>query len=153
MLTRIYLKSIVFLLILTVCGKLVAGLGEAPGLDEPDRVFKFASNREVLIFAAALESAVAVLIVSPRLSYSLAIASVAWLGTVLLFYRSMLWASGYKGTCDCLGNLIQALHLTHKEADFIAKGILAYLLVGSYILLVMEWRSRTRYKILASSTD
>ena len=32
------------------------------------------------------------------------------------------------------------LHLSHRAADNILKGVLAYLLIGSYLLLFLEWR-------------
>jgi hypothetical protein len=39
-----------------------------------------------------------------------------------------------------LGSLTSALHLSEKAADNIMKVVLAYLLIGSYGLLLWQWR-------------
>jgi hypothetical protein len=39
-----------------------------------------------------------------------------------------------------MGNLTDLLHLSPRAADNIMKGVLAFLLVGSYGILLQEWR-------------
>ena len=39
-----------------------------------------------------------------------------------------------------MGSLAGVLHLSDRAADNIMKGVLAYLLVGSYAILFCEWR-------------
>jgi hypothetical protein len=39
-----------------------------------------------------------------------------------------------------MGSLTSALHLSEKAADNIMKVVLAYLLIGSYGLLLWQWR-------------
>jgi hypothetical protein len=137
MLTRAYLKSAAFLLILTGVGKLVMAFGAAPVLDKPSPLLSFVSNRQLLLFAIGLEIAVAVLVLvlSRHVKAPFALASVAWLATVFLAYRAILAISGFQGYCDCLGSLGDALYLSPKAANWIAWGVLLYLLVGSYGLL------------------
>jgi hypothetical protein len=65
---------------------------------------------------------------------------VAWLATNFLVYRIGLWWVGWRKPCGCLGNLTDALHLSPQSADTIMKGLLAYLLIGSYALLIRDWR-------------
>ena len=60
--------------------------------------------------------------------------------TNLLAYRLGLWWLGWHSPCDCLGNIIDALHISPQLADNIMKGVLAYLLIGSYGLLIWQWR-------------
>ncbi len=67
---------------------------------------------------------------------------VAWLATNFLVYRLGLWWMGWHRPCGCMGSLSSALHLSEKAADNIMKGVLAYLLLGSYGLLVWQWRQR-----------
>jgi hypothetical protein len=43
-----------------------------------------------------------------------------------------------------MGSLTSALHLSEKAADNIMKVVLAYLLIGSYGLLLWQWRKRDR---------
>jgi len=45
--------------------------------------------------------------------------------------------------CSCLGNLTDALHIRPETADNIMKLLLAYMLIGSYGLLIWQ-RSRRR---------
>ncbi len=74
----------------------------------------------------------------------LATALIAWLATNFLVYRLGLWWMDWKRPCGCLGNLTDALHISPQTADNISKGLLAYLLIGSYGLLIWQWRQRKR---------
>jgi hypothetical protein len=65
---------------------------------------------------------------------------VAWFATDLLLYRLGLRWMGWHKPCSCLGNLTDALHLSPQLADNVMKVVLAYLLLGSYGLLIWHWR-------------
>ena len=65
---------------------------------------------------------------------------VAWIATGFLVYRLGLWFIGWQHPCGCMGSLAGMLHLSDHAADNIMKGILALLLVGSYLLLYLDWR-------------
>ena len=136
MLTRIYLKSTALLLVFTAVSKLMASLGGAEVLNQPSPVFGAISNRQILVGAASLEVFVSI-VVWVRLDRGLwAPALVLALGTLFLAYRLALWALDFRGYCGCLGTLGDALHLNEGQANFITRGILLYLLVGSYLLVV-----------------
>jgi hypothetical protein len=138
MISRIYLKSVVLLLVLTACSKLVMALGSAPVLREPGpAIFDFVSNRSLLLLASALELAVAYLYLKGK-SATVVLASVAGLASVFVAYRICLWLYDFHGYCDCLGSLTDTLNLNQQQAIMVSEGILAYLLVGSYALLIMR---------------
>lgn len=136
MLVRIYLRSVAGLLLLTAAGKLVMAFGQARALDLASPVFGFLSNRELICLAAGLEVAVAVLLLFGRSALRVALWAVACLATAFLGYRFMLWATGFHGYCECLGNLSDGLSLRPEQAEAIAWGILMYFVVGSYGFLV-----------------
>jgi hypothetical protein len=69
------------------------------------------------------------------------LSAVAWIGTVFLCYRIGLWAVAYEGECSCLGHLADPLGVSPSTADWVAKGMLAYLLAGSACFLWL-WRRR-----------
>ena len=69
---------------------------------------------------------------------TLALGLVAWLSTNFVIYRLGLWWMGWKKPCSCLGNLTDALHISPQTADNIMKVLLAYLLIGSYGLLLVR---------------
>jgi hypothetical protein len=73
-------------------------------------------------------------------SQKLALGLIAWLATNFVVYRLGLWWMEWKKPCSCVGNLTDALHLSPQLADSIMKVILAYLLIGSYGLLIWQWR-------------
>lgn len=75
---------------------------------------------------------------------TLALGLVAWMSTNFVVYRIGLWWMGWKKPCSCLGNLTDALHITPQTADNIMKVLLAYLLIGSYGLLIWQWRAGRR---------
>jgi hypothetical protein len=70
----------------------------------------------------------------------LATVLVAWLATNFLVYRLGLWWMGWHRPCGCMGKLTDALHISEHTADNIMKVVLAYLLIGSYGLLLWQWR-------------
>jgi hypothetical protein len=65
---------------------------------------------------------------------------VAWLATNFLVYRLGLWWMGWHRPCGCMGKLSDALHISEQTADNLMKVVLAYLLIGSYGLLLWQWR-------------
>lgn len=69
----------------------------------------------------------------------LAVLLVAWLATNFLTYRVGLWWMGWHRPCGCLGSLTDALHISPQTADNIMKVVLAYLLIGSYGILIRSW--------------
>jgi len=66
----------------------------------------------------------------------LGLSIVAWLATNLAVYRLLMLASGWKAPCPCLGSLTGKLPISTRTASTISGLVLAYLLVGSYALLV-----------------
>lgn len=71
---------------------------------------------------------------------------VAWLATSFVVYRLGLWWINWHLPCHCLGNLTDALHISPQLADSIMKGVLAYLLIGSYGILIWQWRQERAQK-------
>ena len=58
---------------------------------------------------------------------------------------SLLRGKQAGGRCGCFGNLIPqtgTLRISPQVADKIKKVVLAYLLIGSYGLLIWEWRAK-----------
>jgi hypothetical protein len=80
-------------------------------------------------------------------SQKLKLGLIAWLATSFVVYRLGLWWMGWKKPCGCLGNLTDALHLSPQAADSLMKVILAYLLIGSYGLLIWRWRQGRQAKL------
>jgi hypothetical protein len=74
--------------------------------------------------------------------HALSVMLVAWLSTNFLVYRVGLWWMGWKKPCGCLGNLTDALGITPQTADRISMVLLAYLLIGSGLVLLWQWRQR-----------
>ena len=72
---------------------------------------------------------------------------IAWLTTSFLVYRIGLWSMNWHRPCACLGNLTDALHISPQVADNIMKGVLAYLLIGSYGILFWQWRQGRAQKV------
>ncbi len=96
------------------------------------------SFRHLMLGAGIIE----VLIVGVCLfskSQILALSFMSWLATSFFVYRiGFLWVGWHK-PCGCMGNLTDALHIPPQTADTTIKFILAYLLIGSYGLLLNQW--------------
>lgn len=86
--------------------------------------------------AVAIEMVVA-LICCWRFSVGFKVRAIAWLATLFSSYRFGLWWVGYKKPCSCLGSLTAALRVSAEASDIIAMVILAYLLIGSWSLVII----------------
>jgi hypothetical protein len=78
---------------------------------------------------------------------ALALGLVAWISSNFVVYRLGLWWMHWHRPCNCLGNLTDALHISPQTADNIMKVLLAYLLIGSYGLLLWRWRMNHRLEM------
>jgi len=68
-------------------------------------------------------------------------------------YRLGLWWMHWHRPCSCLGNLTDALHISPQVADNVMKVLLAYLLIGSYGLLIWKrWLERKTVAVIASGS-
>ena len=102
-----------------------------------DPIFGVQFNYLMLAVGVA-ELAIAAVYFFPKAS-RVATLLVAWMVTGFLIYLVGLWWMEWKKPCGCLGDITDALHLSPQAADMITKVLLAYLLVGSYGVLIWEW--------------
>jgi methylamine utilization protein MauE len=142
---RFFSYSAGILLSATAMAKLISAAGSAQILEFPDPILAM-PFRDVFWIVGFVELVVAFMCFSKQ-SPALQAGAVAWLATNFVAYRfGLLWLGNHK-PCPCLGNLTGALHISTKAADFIMNGILAYLLVGSYTMLLYLWKQRRRAPI------
>jgi hypothetical protein len=122
----------------TALAKALSAIGPARALDTLDPLIGI-PFRQLLLLVGLAELLVAFFcLFTDKRRFSLL--AVAWISTNFLVYRIGLWAVGWHHPCACMGSLAGALHLSDQAADNIMKGILAFMLVGSYLLLFSKWR-------------
>ena len=125
---------------ITGLGKAFSAIGPARALDVPDPLIGI-PFRQLMLLVGLAELLIAFFcLFSDRRRFSLL--TVAWLSTNFLVYRLGLWFIGWHRPCGCMGNLTDLLHLSPRAADNIMKGVLAFLLVGSYGILLWQWSQR-----------
>jgi hypothetical protein len=137
-----FLKTGAVVLTVTGLAKVFAATGPARALDVPDPILGL-SFRHLLLLVGLAELFIAFFCTFTD-KRSLSVAAIAWLSTNFLLYRLGLWWMGWHKPCGCLGNLTDALRISPETADLIAKVILVYLILGSYALLVWEWRQHRK---------
>ena len=121
----------------TGLGKTLSAIGPARLLDTPDPLIGIAF-RQLLLLVGLGELLIAFFcLFSNKRRFNVLL--VAWLSTNFLVYRLGLWLIGWHHPCGCMGSLAGTLHLSDQAADNIMKGVLAYLLIGSYGILLWEW--------------
>ncbi len=125
-------------LALTGIAKIWSGLGNSKLLAVVDPIVGIKFGQLMLGLGVAEIVIALVCFFSKR--EMLALGLVAWLSTNFVVYRLGLWWMNWKSPCGCLGNLTDALHISPQTADNIMKMVLAYLLIGSYGLLIWQWR-------------
>jgi hypothetical protein len=133
-----FLKSVGVVLFVTGLGKAFSAIGTARALDTADPLIGI-PFRQLLLLVGLAELLVAFfcLFTGRR---GLSVWLVGWLSSNFLVYRLGLWFIGWHRPCACMGSLAGMLHLSDTAADNIMKGVLAYLLIGSYGILLWEWR-------------
>ena len=124
-------------LLFAALAKLISSLGSARILQNADPIFAI-SFRSLFCVASFVESAVALVCFFSKRT-TLQACLVAWLATSFLVYRLALVWIGYRQPCPCLGHLTDALHIPVQISETAMKSILAYLLTGSYAILVWLW--------------
>jgi hypothetical protein len=135
-----FLRSSACILLLTGLAKLLTFTGKARilAIDDPIMGVTFA---HLMFIAGLIELSIAIsCMISKR--HNLALFLIAWLATGLTLYRLGLWMVGWHRPCSCLGNLTDAIRVSPQVADNVMKGVLAYLLVGSYGILFHQWWKR-----------
>jgi hypothetical protein len=136
----VFSSGILFLL--TAGAKLISVTGTARVLNNLDPVFLI-PFRHLLCIVAAIELIIAAICFFGK-NQKLQAGLIAMLATNFILYRFALYWQGYFKTCNCLGNLTDALHIPPQTADTTMKIILAYLLIGSYASLFWVWRQRKK---------
>jgi hypothetical protein len=128
------------ILAITGIAKIWSGLGNSKLLAVVDPIIGIKFGQLMLAVGAAEIAIALVCFFSKR--QTLALGLVAWMSTNFVLYRLGLWWMNWKSPCGCLGNLTDALHISPVVADNIMKVLLTYLLIGSYGLLMWQWKQR-----------
>jgi hypothetical protein len=134
----IWLRCVIFfsgvLLAATALAKLISSMGETESLHAHDPITGL-PFRAILICVSVVEGVIAWICFQPQ-RLLLQATSIAWMSTILLIYRVSLLLIGYSRPCKCLGDLTDVLHISQNFADKIMIGILLYLLLVGYGLLI-----------------
>ncbi len=125
------------ILAITGIAKIWSGLGNSKFLAVVDPIIGIKFG-QLMLAVATVEISIALICFFNK-KQTMVLALVAWLSTTFLFYRIGMWWMNWKSPCGCLGNLTDALHISPQTADGIMKAVLAYLLIGSYFLLIRQW--------------
>lgn len=135
---RWFLRAAGALLFGTGLAKAFSAIGSARALDTLDPLIGI-PFRQLFLLVGLTELLIAFFcIFTDKRRASLL--AVAWISTNFLVYRIGLWCIGWHHPCGCMGNLAGMLHLSDRAADNIMKGVLAFLLVGSYAILLWQWQ-------------
>jgi hypothetical protein len=125
---------------ITGIAKVWSGLGNSKFLAVADPIIGLKFGQLMLTVGMA-EIAIALFCFFSQ-RQTVALGLVAWMSTNFVVYRLGLWWMHWHRPCNCLGNLTDALHISPQAADNIMKVLLAYLLIGSYGLLLWQWKQQ-----------
>lgn len=97
--------------------------------------------RQLLLLVGLVELFIAIFCIFTD-KRRLSLLAVTWISTNFLVYRLGLWFIGWHRPCGRMGNLTDLPHISPRLADNMMKGVLAYLLLGSYGILLWQWRQQ-----------
>ncbi len=135
---RFFICSAGALLILVAMAKIASSFGRVAALNVRDPLFNV-PFRYLFLIVGYIEMTIGVICFAGR-GMGLKVGLLCCLATSFLVYRIGLGWIGYHGPCHCLGNLTDQLHISAELADNVMKGILGYLLIGSYACIVGLWK-------------
>jgi hypothetical protein len=148
---RLFLLTAGVALAATGLAKAFSAIGPARALDAADPLIGI-PFRQLLLLVGLAELLIAFFCLFTE-RRQLSPLAVGWISTNFLVYRLGLWFIGWHRPCGCMGSLSDMLHLSPRAADNIMKGVLAYLLIGSYLLLVLQWRAAGRTPVAVKQTE
>lgn len=146
--TKWFCLSAGIVLLITGTAKVWSAFGDAELLRRIDPILDM-QFRHLMLVAGILELILAGFCLL-RKTETIAIMLVAFFAGSLSMYRLGLWWIGWHRACSCLGNLTEAIHVSPQLADEVMKGILAYLLAGSYGILFHQWLKNRNLKAVDS---
>lgn len=129
-LIRLFALSSGLVLLITAAAKLISSAGHQKVLLEIDPVVGLPVGRLIVIVGLA-ELLIAIACLFDKGAW-MSITLLGWLSTNFLAYRIALALTAHHKSCNCLGNITDALHVSPQTADTAMKIVLGYLLVGSY---------------------
>lgn len=144
-LKRIFFLSSGGILFFTAVAKLTSAMGHGSILGSNDPVTGLTFHNLFLI-VAGIEAAVGYVCFFCKQLW-LKAGLVAWLATNLAIYRFSLWEVGWRKPCACLGTLTDAIHVSPQLADGFMKVVVAYLLIGSFGILIHRWWTKRKLSI------
>ncbi len=118
--------------------KIASVFSNAPVMLMPDPLIGL-SFRRLLLLAGLVELVIACMcLFTANLKRNTFL--IAWMSTSFLMYRMGLWLIDWHRPCHCLGDLTEMLRMSPGLADNLMKGVLLYLLLGSYAGLFWIWK-------------
>lgn len=132
--TRFFLYSSGLILLITSVAKFISVFGHSHILNQTDPVFMI-KWRQLLLVVGVIEALIAVFCFFGK-NIIRQVGFVAWIATSFLLYRLMLVWIGYLQPCRCMGSIGDNLHISPDISDLIMRFVLAYLLVGSYVIIL-----------------
>lgn len=141
----LFIRTAGLILVITGLAKVVSTFGTAKIMQMTDPILGI-PFRFLLLGVGILELTIAGFCFLRRFE-QLGTALVAWISTAFLVYRFGLWFVGWHHPCACMGNLTDLLHLSPQAADNLMKGLLSYMLIGSFITLFCAWKAKRSLKM------
>jgi hypothetical protein len=135
-----FVKIAGIILAITSFAKFVSASGTHKVLNVVDPVSGF-TFRHLMSLAGVVELAIALYCIFSKNSIR-ATVLIAWVATGLIAYRVSLWWVDWKSPCLCFGNLTDALNISPETADAVAKILLTFLTVASYLILFYNWKQK-----------
>ena len=133
---RLLLDSFAVIFMLTGGAKILNVLDDSLMLRVQDPIFSFMRSGHLHTIVGLLELALAGVILTRRLTPYVSALCCALLASAFLAYRLAIAFGDSGAYCGCLAGLDKIFGWSTEQASTVSLGILAYVLVGSYAVLI-----------------
>jgi hypothetical protein len=141
---RMYLFAVALVLLLAGFAKSVGLRQEAGFLSNPNSLFSFITNRQLMTGVAILEIAVAVLIFSNAFELGFKLKMVCWLSSQFAIYRAALFISKEPEACKCFGDIFGWLGMGDATIQNVTTSLFLFLLIPSSVWVGFNYMSHYR---------
>jgi hypothetical protein len=144
-----YLWVSAVVLILAGVSKTMGLQKPAAFLSNPNSVFSFLSNKQLILGASFVEVSIGILLIASVFELASRTKMLFWIASLFAIYRSILIISKEPEPCRCFGQIFDLFHLDDSMVNFITNSAFLFLWIPSGLLVIADFYASSKNRVTA----
>lgn len=144
-----YLWVSAAILILAGVSKTIGLQKPAAFLSNPNSVFSFLSNKQLILGASFVEVSIGILLLASVFELANRTKMLLWIASLFAIYRSILLISKEPEPCRCFGHIFDLFHLDDSMVIFITNSAFLFLWIPSSLLVTADFYASSKNRVTA----